>query len=412
MHGLAESPSNGTGRGDGALEGTAAVAAWLVEHRGRTLDHGELFQSLCERLVAAGIPLLRVSGGLPALHPQLFARGLSWTRGTDVVETARDHNTRNLALYRDSPVALIHEGSRGLRRRLVPGMPLDFPVLADVMALGATDYVILPLRFTHGWLSFMSWTTDRPSGFTDAELAELEGLMPLIALRFEICAAHLMAQDLLTTYLGHDAGERILSGTIMRGQGETVDAAIWYSDLRGFTAMAEKMRPRDLITTLDDYFECLARPVHEAGGEIMKFIGDGMLAIFRVGDGPDARATACDRALDAAKGALDALHVLNQGRALGGGAPLRTGIALHLGQVIYGNIGSADRLDFTVIGRAVNVVSRLEAQTKVLNRQILVTAGVAAEVKRHRLDALGTHVLRGIQDPYDLYGVPEDELAG
>lgn len=365
---------------------------------------------LCVRLMRDGMPLLRVAGGMPTLHPQHYVRAFVWTRDSGAVEVQRGYDIQNSAMYRDSPVALIHQGVAAIRRRLdVPEPQMDFPVLHEVKASGATDYLILPLRMTVGQASFFAWSTDRPGGFRNSELTLLHDIMPLIALRIEIIATRQMNEDVLTTYLGGNAARRVLSGTVRRGEGEKIRAAIWSSDLRGFTAMADRMSVHDLITTLDDYFECMAVPVQEAGGEVLKFIGDGVLAIFPC-DGDDA--AACGKALDAALSAFDRLHELNQGRAIGGVPSLRIGIGLHLGDVIYGNIGAPDRLDFTVIGAAVNEVVRTEGMSKVLERPLIATAEFATAEQRKLLESLGSHALRGKREPTELFGMPLKKVPG
>ena len=194
------------------------VASWLADHGGNTTEAVRFFDELCQRLYASGIPLLRVACGLPALHPQVFAIGLEWTRGQGVKEAVRDHNVQQTRFYLASPVALIHQGAAAIRRRLdVPDAQLDFPILHDVKALGATDYLVLPLRFTRGRPTFMAWSSDRPGGFSEEELERLHDLMPLISLRLEVEATRRMTRDLLTTYLGRSAGELVLGGHVRRG---------------------------------------------------------------------------------------------------------------------------------------------------------------------------------------------------
>ena len=387
------------------------LVLWLTDHQGVAMTLPSFVDELCARLQREGVQLLRVAGGMPTLHPQHYVRAFVWTRGGGTVEAQRGYENQNSAMSHDSPVALIHQGVAAIRRRLdVPNPQMDFPVLHEVKATGATDYLILPLRLTVGQASFIAWSTDRPGGFSNSELAMLHDLMPLIALRIEIIATRQMNDDVLTTYLGGNAAQRVLSGTVRRGAGENIRAAIWSSDLRGFTAMADRMSVHDLITTLDDYFECMAVPVQEAGGEVLKFIGDGVLAIFPVTGSDDAEA--CRRALDAALLAFDRLHELNQGRAIGGVPNLRIGIGLHLGDVIYGNIGAPDRLDFTVIGAAVNEVVRTESMSKVLERPLIATAEFAAAEPRKLLESLGVHVLRGKREPTELFAMPLRKVPG
>lgn len=291
---------------------------------------------------------------------------------------------------------------------------------------------MLPMRFTQGPamggpgsggaepdnaagrnVSFISFATDRAGGFRPDELSYLMELMPLVALRLELEAARRMTRDLLTTYLGHGPAKRVLQGNFMRGRGYEVEAAIWLCDLRGFTAYSDRNTAQDVVATLDSYFDAMAAPIQAHDGEILKFIGDGLLAIFRIDDQLGrARADACRRALAAARDAFAGLNELNQGRALEGAPPLRVGLGLHLGKVMFGNIGASDRLDFTVIGRAVNEVARLEAQTKVLDRPLVASAAFAAEVQDPSMEALGFHGLRGVKEPQELFTLPRETFVG
>lgn len=397
------------------------AARWLVDHGGVAMPMKLLFDGFCTRLVEEGLPLLRVSTGLPSMHPQTFTRGFSWTRGQGVSMVVRNHEVRQTGEYLNSPIYVIHQGAAAIRRRLdTADAVLDFGVLHDVKAVGATDYLALPMRFTQGPgmsmdgrtnISFMSFTTDRVGGFRPDELSYLMELMPLIALRMELEASRRMTRDLLETYLGHAPAKRVLRGHFRRGQGYEVEAAIWLSDLRGFTAYSDSHTPQEVVATLDSYFDAMAGPIQENGGEILKFIGDGVLAVFRVDD-ESGRTDACRRALSAARDAFAKLHDLNQGRALEGAPPLRFGLGLHLGRVMFGNVGASDRLDFTVIGRAVNEVARLEAQTKVLDRPLIASAAFAAEVREPKMEALGFHALRGLKEPQELFTLPKAVFAG
>jgi adenylate cyclase len=383
---------------------TDPVASWLADHGGNTAEAVQFFDALCRRLFDSGIQLLRVACGLPALHPQVFAIGLEWTRGQGMKESVRDHNIVQTRFYLASPVAQIHQGAAAIRRRLdVPDAQLDFPILHDVKALGATDYLVLPLRFTRGRPTFMAWSTDRPGGFSEDELARLHDLMPLISLRLEVEATRRMTRDLLRTYLGRSASELVLGGQVQRGGGRATRAAIWVSDLRGFTAMTGSMSAHDLITVLDDYFDCMAGPVEQMGGEILKFVGDGVLAMFNAETDVN---DACGRAYRAGLLALERLGDFNQGRAIGGGEPLRTGIALHLGEVIFGNVGAKERLDFTVIGAAVNEAVRTEGLCKLIGRPLVATADFAACIDPGVLERVGIHTLRGVHDPKEIWAAP------
>jgi adenylate cyclase len=401
------------------------AARWLIDHDGKAMPMADLIEGFCSHLLAEGVPLFRTTTGLPSMHPLTLTRGFTWQRGQGVTVTERGHEVIRSDEYLKSPIAVIHQGAAAIRRQIEqPGTPMDFGILHDLKAIGATDYVVLPMRFTQGPgmgrdgqnVSFMSFATDRAGGFRPEELSYLMELMPLIALRMELEAGRRMTRDLLTTYLGRSPAERVLKGDIRRGQGYEVEAAIWLSDLRGFTAFSDRHETMEVVATLDRYFDAMAGPIQAHGGEVLKFIGDGLLAIFRVEDGNTLEA-ACRRALTAAENAFAGLHELNQGRAIAGVAPLKVGIGLHVGKVVFGNIGARDRLDFTVIGRAVNEVARLEAQTKAVDRPLLSSAAFADAINRddgtpYRLESVGFHALRGVREPQELFTLPAERLAG
>lgn len=413
---------------DSRLQLTPA-AAWLTDHGGESMAMEQLVGGFCERLLEEGVPLARVTVSLPSMHPQVYTRAFRWQRGEGVTMGTRGHEVRQSTEYLNSPVAAIHQGAAAVRRRLdLPGAPMDFGILPELKAQGFTDYLALPMRFTQGPyasgpeslyrnLSFASFCTDRPGGFRPAEMSYLMDLMPLIALRLEVEAARRVTRDLLITYLGRAPAKRVLRGNFIRGRGFEVEAAIWLSDLRGFTSLSDSISSQELITILDDYFEVMARPIQDREGEVLKFMGDGLLAIFRVDapgpNGEPPRTAACMRALAAAREAFEGLHEFNQGRAMGGEAPLRVGIGLHVGRVVFGNIGAKDRLDFTVIGRTVNEVSRVESNSKPLGRPLITSADFAHALPAgHGLKSLGLHQLRGVKEPRELFGLPPKDLPG
>ncbi|MGH6718542.1 MAG: adenylate/guanylate cyclase domain-containing protein [Alphaproteobacteria bacterium] len=380
------------------------IATWLVEHHGQPVGLDALLEGLCRRLVADGVPLFRVVVGVRSSHPEVAARSVVWEHGAtgalkrDFTYTAQDRD-----IYRLSPVKLIHEGAGAIRRRLEgPDATLDFPILVDLVERGVTDYVIMPIIHTTGQINFVSWTTDRPGGFDRGALTLLYDLLPLIALRVEIEAAYDATRTLLDTYLGSEPARRVLAGRVRRGQVESIRAIILVSDLRGFTALSDRLEPRKVVELLDAYFEASARPIEDGGGEVLKFIGDGLLAIFAIGDDP--RRT-CASALQAALGILDRLADVNVRRAATDLPPIRCGIGLHVGDVEYGNVGARDRLDFTAVGRAVNEASRVESLCKVLDRPLLTTAPFAHLSAEPRLASLGFHALRGLREPHEIFGL-------
>jgi adenylate cyclase len=285
---------------------------------------------------------------------------------------------------------------------------LDFPILKELKAAGATDYLILPLHERGERTSFVSYAADRPGGFSDTDIARLEGLVPAMAIATELISARRMTSDLLEVYLGRDAARRVLAGEVKRGTGSAIRAVLWHCDLKGFTAIADTTEATALITLLDDYFEAMARPVEARGGEVLKFIGDGILAVFRLETMSEASAVA--HALDASFEAIQNLAALNKKRTEAGLTPLISKLALHLGEVVYGNVGAADRLDFTVIGPAVNSVARIQALCGELDEQVLASAEFA-QLAPARLVSRGLHHLRGLALPTELFALDGQSKA-
>jgi adenylate cyclase len=396
--------------GESLGPGSAAdpIAAWLAEHGGLRADPGTLLAGLCEKLAAAGVPLSRVSAGVPTLHPQVVGRQFTWRRGQDGVSaTPHGHGIERSSDYLDSPVRVLHQGAGAVRRRLEGSSPrLDFPILRELAEEGATDYVAMPLGFSSGRAGFISWVSDRPGGFGADALARLDGLLPLIALRLELEATHDMTRGLLETYLGGDAARRVLSGDVTRGRGKRIRAAILLSDLRGFTALSDRLPAEQVIALLNDYFDIVTTQVEKHHGQVLKFIGDGLLAVFDV-DGSN-RGTACCQAVHAAIDAVRAMAERSRGRE----EPLELDIALHLDDVLYGNIGAAGRLDFTVIGKAVNEAARIEQLCRSLDRRVLASASFARSCTCEPLVSLGQHRLRGIGEPQEIFALAEARLAG
>jgi adenylate cyclase len=380
---------------------TATISTWLTKHGGIRVDPQTLMLELCERLIAAGVPLSGASYGAPTLHPQVWGSQFIWRRdGGGVSEVRHRHDAARSSTYRDSPVRVLHQGAAAVRRRLdIPTPQLDFPILRELADEGATDYVAMPLHFSSGKMGYISWVSDRLGGFNTSDLALLYDLLPLIALRLELEASYHVSKSLMETYLGRDAARRVLAGQIKRGRGKRIRAAILLSDLRDFTAMSDRLPANEVIVLLNDYFDIMATQVQEHGGEVLKFIGDGMLAVFNVGRSlPDA---ACCQSMHAAIEAVRALTALNLDRA----EKLEVGIALHLGDVVYGNIGAADRLDFTVIGAAVNEAARIQGLCRSLDKQILVSAGFACGCTSKPLISVGLHHLRGVSEKQELFAV-------
>lgn len=381
----------------------AAFTDWYVHEAPRLRSPRALVRETCHRFLAHGVPLQRFTAFMLMLHPDYFGAAHRWWRDSDEIKTGfGSHRIWNTAVLRDSPNAIIHQGAAALRRRLTgPDAWIDFPVLQEYVDEGGTDYVCMHLPFSDGTRCAIAFATDRAEGFSLAELRLVDAMLPHMARQSELLSLRFLTTTLLDTYLGHQTGDRVLTGQIRRGSGETIRAVIWLSDLRGFTALSDRL-PRDaLIALLNAYFDCVGDAIDEAGGEILKFIGDAVLAIFPIAGGGDL-AAAGRAALAAAAKARAGLAEL---RKLPGGETIDFGIALHAGDVMYGNIGTAKRLDFTVIGPAVNQTARLESLGAALGEPIVVSAEIARAVGNgaRGVESLGAHQLKGIAAPVEAF---------
>jgi adenylate cyclase len=383
------------------------ITTWLVGPARRITNAVDLLDELAWRLVGVGIPLVRTTFNMQTLHPQFRAVGARWNRASGRCEEVLvGHGVLETSMYRDSPMARVFELGETVNRRLdQPDTKLDFPILKDLLAEGVTEYVAMPLDLSTGERAAFTVATDRPGGFHRQELVDFARLLPLIAPLLEIQIMRGITSNVIDAYLGPQTGRRVLAGDITRGRGETIRAVIWLCDLRGFSALAERLPADRVIGILNAYFECIVTAVHAQGGEVLKFLGDGLLAIFPVADAGLAP-EATSHALDAATAALKAVAALAGDPVLGGEPVPRHCISLHVGDIIYGNIGAADRLDFTAIGPAVNLVARVDQLSKPLNRQLLMT-GEFADVCTRKLQSLGSHVLRGMREPREIFTLPE-----
>ncbi len=386
-------------------------AALLLDAASGRGDLAAFMDRLAAVLVADGLPLARLNTGFLALHPQIYARTLSWDAAAGTVITDRGFDIELSGFYRASPVRLIHQGADGFRCHLeAPLAAGDFPILHELRAAGVTDYYVRPLDFATVRRSFLSIATTRAGGFAEPELARLDALLPLIAMRLETVVLRVMTSDLLTLYLGRDAARRVAAGAVRRGEGRLIRAALLACDMRGFTRMSDLLPAGDMIDLLDRYLDIVTMAVHRAGGEVLKFLGDGLLASFPADEGTGTAATAAQAAraaLDAARQALAELADFEALPAPLGEARLRAGFALNFGDVVYGNIGSRERLDFTVIGPVVNEVARLEALCKTLDRPLLATRAFA-DALGGGLRSLGVHALRGKRQPTEVFSGLDD----
>jgi adenylate cyclase len=364
---------------------------WLLEAP-HVPDGGPAFaRELADRLRARGMPLWRMSVALPTKHPEVLWRSVQWHEADGVKLLDRAHRRLDEPFFTASPVALLVAGAPPIRVKLTDE-DVRFPICRDLRELGGTEYFAQGLRFTNGETSYASWATRAPGGFDDETVAALDALAPALARRVELEASYSATRTLLGIYLGKNAAGRVMQGAFRRGGGERIRAAIWFCDLRDFTSLADRSTPELVVETLDAYFERVAGAITAHGGEVLKFIGDAVMAIFPVGD--DA-AVACGNALLAAREGLAAISELNAERA--GGERLSIGVALHLGEVMYGNIGSSERLDFTVISSSVNETSRLESLCKVLGTPLTLSEAFVRALPAEEFVDLGEHALKGVK---------------
>ncbi|MGE3291244.1 MAG: adenylate/guanylate cyclase domain-containing protein [Geminicoccaceae bacterium] len=381
----------------------------------------EILEAISRAMVEAGIPLLRTTVGALLLHPLLDATLVIWRpdRGAYLDDTPRPA-VRGTEAWRDSPFHRLEQAEGRMRRyRLAEDEGTgEFPVLAQLVAEGASDYLVLRTRLAPGLALgdgtsvFSSWACDRPGGFTDAEIARISAIEPLLAVVVAGALGNATAATLLATYLGSDAARRVLGGDVERGRAEMIHAVIWYSDLAGFTRIADQIAgagmlqlfagAAEILRLLNDHAEILVDAIEGRGGQVLKFMGDGILAIFR---GPGESA-ACEAALEAWAEASARCGRLGR-RPIGQTHPY---LALHAGDVLYGNIGGRARLDFTVLGPAVNEASRIAAMCRQLDRTLVMSeefAGLCPSERREQLLALGSFTLRGVARPQMLYGLAE-----
>jgi len=399
------------------------VQLWAARAGLRGEPTVRLFEEFCHRLLAAGVPLWRGFAGVQTLHPQWGGYSLTWWRDRDAVEPVlRQRGEDYDRDLRDSPFGGLMQAMRDpdrnletplrVRRRLsAPEAQLDFPVLERLAEAGATDYVADLVAFgirgdpSRGTGMGYAFATDRPNGFSDDDLRLIGAVVPTVSLAIMADTGYAIAAGLVTAYLGEDAGRRVHAGAIERGSVESLRAVLWCADTRGFTSIADMTSGLDLIEMLNDIFEVLTAALRPRGGHVLKFMGDGMLAIFPVDAARED--VICGGALDAAIEAMDGIARLTAARRRGGKPAAAVDLALHLGEVLYGNVGAVDRLDFTVIGPAVNEVARIETLCEPLGRNVLVSATFAAALGDGggRLERLGAHPLRGLRETREIYGL-------
>lgn len=379
------------------LDRQLEVIEWLSQGLRDEASSEKIFVHLCERLMKAGIALSRATLHFRVHHPQWLGTRVIWTRGqpdADVHTVAYDVEATDVFLR--SPFHVVIANGNEVRQRIRIHGPHIFPIYEELRQQGHTDYAAWPLDHTQGRRHLITFATDRSTGFDDADITLIRSVLPIFSLITEIRLKNQLARTLLQTYVGPHASEQILDGATTRGSGTTLSAAIMICDLRNFTLLSGSQHRDRVIDILNEYFDLMADPIEKHGGEILKFMGDGLLAVFPL-DEPDA----CQRLIAALAAAYEA-----SARRSSAKFPVQFGTGVHVGEVMYGNIGSKRRLDFTVIGPAVNLASRLETLTKQLKRPVLISGDfVASAGCAGQTDCLGMHSVKGFDEMIEVHAL-------
>jgi adenylate cyclase len=382
------------------------VIDWLIDGAWSSKAPAEMIAEACERMVAAGLPLWRFGIFIRTLHPEIFGRNFIWREGEEVEIGTVDFEILETPEFARSPLRVVFEQGLEVRGRMDDPGSKHFPFFDDMRAEGVTDYVATPMQFLDGSVHATSWTTRHPGGFSDEHIAAIHAIIKPLARIAEIISLRRTAEMLLDTYVGNRAGARILGGQIRRGHNDTMQAAIWLSDLRGFTALSDRLPAETVVEILNQYFDCQVTAIRGHGGEVLKFMGDGLLAVFPIDEYVGDAAHVCTRVLEAARESRASVEALAYpvGDVV---ERFRFGVALHVGNILYGNIGGGNRLDFTCIGPAVNLAARLEKIAGRLGRTVVVSE-VFANACRHDWRELGEFPIAGFSKAQLVYGLAEE----
>ncbi|OAF15967.1 adenylate/guanylate cyclase domain-containing protein [Bradyrhizobium neotropicale] len=382
------------------------ITNWLIDGARSSGGPAEMVADVCEHLVGAGLPLWRFGIFIRTLHPEIFGRNFIWRQGGEVEVGTVDFDILDSPEFAQSPLRIVFEQGLEVRGRADDPDSKRFPIINDMRSEGVTDYVAVPMPFLDGSIHATSWMTRHPGGFSDDHIATIRAIMAPLARVSEIVSLRRTAAMLLDTYVGNRAGARILGGQIRRGHTDTMQAVIWLSDLRGFTALSDRLPAETVVEILNQYFDCQVTAIRGHGGEVLKFMGDGLLAVFPIDEYVGDAAHVCARVLEAAResrASVDAL-AFPVGEII---ERFRFGVALHVGNILYGNIGGGNRLDFTCIGPAVNLAARLEKIAGRLGRTVVASEGFA-NVCHHGWRELGEFPIAGFSKAQRVYGLAEE----
>jgi adenylate cyclase len=386
--------------------GLQRVLNWLIDGARSPGTSADMIAAVCERLVDAGLPLWRFGIFIRTLHPEIFGRNFIWRQGQKVEMGTADFDFLDSPQFVQSPLRIVFEQGVEVRARVDDPDSARFPIVNDMRAEGVTDYIAVPMPFLDGSTHATSWVTRQTGGFSDDDITVIRTIMAPLARVSEIISLRRTAEMLLDTYVGNRAGARILGGQIRRGHNDTMQAAIWLSDLRGFTALSDRLPAETVVEILNHYFDCQVTAIRGHGGEVLKFMGDGLLAVFPIDEYVGDAAHVCTRVLEAARESRASVEALAfpVGEII---ERFRFGVALHVGNILYGNIGGGNRLDFTCIGPAVNLAARLEKIAGRLGRTVVVSE-VFANACRHDWRELGEFPIAGFSKAQRVYGLAEE----
>lgn len=394
------------------------INEWLADQALSEPDIVGMFEGLCHRLHAIGIPLARARLTWPTLHPLFQAETTLWTRGEGTLFEQFLHQAEKSDAWNESPMKHMLEHDIGILRRNLdgPNALLDFPILQDMVDMDMTDYLVVATAFTSDNTFhssdrrgiFVTWCADRAGGFSNREIESLQKIQRRFAVACKTVVQARISHNIVETYLGKQAGEQVLSGAIRRGDGATTNAVVWYSDLRNSTALADTMPGDEYLKLLNTYFEATAGPVIEAGGEVLDFIGDAVLAIFPFENESEKNNAVC-AATCALRQSMAASEEIDIQRKKDGLPAIKFGIGMNVGSLLFGNIGVPERLSFSVIGPTVNEVARIETMTKAIGKPILVTKDVA-DFEADSWQLLGSYTLQGVSQKVDLYTLIDIEV--
>jgi adenylate cyclase len=394
------------------------INEWLVDQALSEPDIVGMFEGLCNRIHAVGIPLGRARLTWPTLHPLFQAETILWARGKPTEFEQFKHQENASEAWLRSPMKYMFDNNVNVIRRKLegPSKVLDFPILEEVAEQGMTDYLVIRTGLSvknetaeSGQLGIIAtWAANRAGGFTNDELEALQKIQRRFAVACKTVIQARIARNISETYLGREAGGRVLAGSIRRGDGAETRAVVWYNDMRNSTALADTMPGQDFIELLNEYFDVTATPIIDAGGEVLDFVGDGVLAIFPYND-TEQQKSAVKAATTALRNVLKARDKLNEERAEKGLFPIKFGIGLNTGKVMFGNIGISRRLSFSVIGPTVNEVSRIEALTKATGMDALVTRDIVA-LRPENWVSIGKQRLSGVAEEMELFTFVEEPV--